>query len=80
MRTISSFPSITSVVVHVAQFIERFLQPGTYLNHNMDEISYSDFISRELILFSVTDNVCSVPSVVDGLKPGQRTGRALNES
>jgi DNA topoisomerase II len=48
------------------------LQPGTYLDHNTREISVSDFINRELILFSYADNVRSIPSVADGLKPGQR--------
>ena len=48
------------------------LQPGTYLDHNMDEISYSDFFNKELILFSMADNIRSIPSVMDGLKPGQR--------
>ena len=38
----------------------------------MEEIPFSDFINKELILFSMADNVRSIPSVVDGLKPGQR--------
>ncbi|THH17199.1 hypothetical protein EW146_g3569 [Bondarzewia mesenterica] len=50
----------------------RQLKPGTYLDHDTDEISISDFIHKELILFSMADNVRSIPSVVDGLKPGQR--------
>ncbi|KAF7986171.1 hypothetical protein HWV62_38564 [Athelia sp. TMB] len=50
----------------------RQFKPGTYLDHNMDEISYSDFINKELILFSMADNIRSIPSVADGLKPGQR--------
>ncbi|KAG2160244.1 DNA topoisomerase [Suillus bovinus] len=50
----------------------RQFKPGTYLDHNMDEIPYSDFINRELILFSMADNIRSIPSVADGLKPGQR--------
>ncbi|KAL4065795.1 DNA topoisomerase, partial [Scleroderma yunnanense] len=50
----------------------RQFKPGTYLDHNMDEIPFSDFINRELILFSMADNVRSIPSVADGLKPGQR--------
>ena len=54
------------------RFTDRFLQPGTYLDHDTDEISYSDFINKELILFSMADNVRSIPSVADGLKPGQR--------
>ncbi|KAL8625295.1 hypothetical protein ACOMHN_030053 [Nucella lapillus] len=35
-------------------------------------ITYSEFINRELILFSNADNVRSIPSLMDGLKPGQR--------
>ncbi|ELR18016.1 DNA gyrase/topoisomerase IV, A subunit [Acanthamoeba castellanii str. Neff] len=35
-------------------------------------ISYSDFINKELVLFSNADNIRSIPSVIDGLKPGQR--------
>lgn len=38
----------------------------------MSKISYSDFINKELILFSLADCVRSIPSMVDGLKPGQR--------
>ena len=47
-------------------------KPGTYLDHNVDEVPYSDFINKELILFSMADNIRSIPSVADGLKPGQR--------
>ncbi|OKO90321.1 DNA topoisomerase 2 [Penicillium subrubescens] len=50
----------------------RQFKPGTYLDHSMDKISYTDFINKELILFSMADNQRSIPSVVDGLKPGQR--------
>eukprot|EP00043_Microstomoeca_roanoka_P011493 m.108253 g.108253 ORF g.108253 m.108253 type:complete len:1678 (-) comp15211_c0_seq2:413-5446(-) len=46
--------------------------PGTYLDHDTDAISYSEFINKELILFSMADNVRSIPSIMDGLKPGQR--------
>ena len=35
-------------------------------------ITYSDFVNKELILFSNADNERSIPSLVDGLKPGQR--------
>jgi len=35
-------------------------------------VSYKDFVDRELILFSAYDLKRSVPSVFDGLKPGQR--------
>lgn len=36
------------------------------------EVSYKDFVDKELVLFSNLDNERSIPSVMDGLKPGQR--------
>ena len=50
----------------------RQFRPGTYLDMRVNEITYDDFINKELILFSMADNMRSIPSVVDGLKPGQR--------
>ncbi|KAK2809703.1 DNA topoisomerase 2 [Emmonsiellopsis sp. PD_5] len=50
----------------------RQFKPGTFLDHTTEEITYTDFINKELILFSMADNIRSIPSVVDGLKPGQR--------
>ncbi|KAF2725762.1 DNA topoisomerase II, partial [Polychaeton citri CBS 116435] len=47
--------------------------PGTYLDMSTNQqITYDDFINKELILFSMADNMRSIPSVVDGFKPGQR--------
>ncbi|CAK9439862.1 uncharacterized protein LODBEIA_P39620 [Lodderomyces beijingensis] len=46
--------------------------PGETLDPEIAEIPISDFINKELILFSMSDNVRSIPSVLDGLKPGQR--------
>ncbi|KAF9977382.1 DNA topoisomerase 2 [Actinomortierella ambigua] len=53
------------------QWLAQF-QPGTFLDNRVSEIPIQDFINKELILFSMADNVRSIPSVVDGLKPGQR--------
>lgn len=50
----------------------RQFKPGGYLDHSAQKITYTDFVNKELILFSMADNVRSIPSVVDGLKPGQR--------
>ena len=41
-----------------------------YLSKNT--VPISDLINKELVLFSISDNVRSIPSIVDGLKPGQR--------
>ncbi|KAF6031210.1 TOP2A [Bugula neritina] len=35
-------------------------------------ITYSEFVNKELVLFSNLDNERSIPCLVDGLKPGQR--------
>jgi DNA topoisomerase-2 len=42
------------------------------MDYGVSEIPISDFINKELILFSMADNIRSIPSVMDGFKPGQR--------
>lgn len=37
-----------------------------------NQVTYSEFVNKELILFSNADNERSIPNLVDGLKPGQR--------
>ncbi|EPR78948.1 DNA topoisomerase II [Spraguea lophii 42_110] len=46
--------------------------PGTFLDNSQSKITISDFVNKELILFSMADNIRSIPSVIDGMKPGQR--------
>lgn len=46
--------------------------PGIFVDHNIKVLRYKDFINKELIHFSIYDNIRSIPSLVDGLKPGQR--------
>ncbi|KAI0971156.1 DNA topoisomerase [Xylaria arbuscula] len=53
------------------EWLGRFV-PGTYLDHSTRQVTYDDFVNKELILFSMADNMRSIPSVIDGLKPGQR--------
>uniref|UniRef100_A0A7S2RU85 DNA topoisomerase 2 n=1 Tax=Mucochytrium quahogii TaxID=96639 RepID=A0A7S2RU85_9STRA len=45
---------------------------GTHIDFNVDSIKYKEFVNKELILFSMADNVRSLPSMMDGLKPSQR--------
>lgn len=54
----------------------RNLKAGTFLDHAQDTIRYADFINHELILFSMADNVRSIPCIMDGFKPGQRKVRS----
>jgi DNA topoisomerase-2 len=42
------------------------------VDHSVKELSISDFVNKELIHFAVADCKRSIPSLVDGLKPGQR--------
>lgn len=47
--------------------------PDIYLyEKNTRSVTYTDFVNKELVLFSNLDNERSIPSLVDGLKPGQR--------
>lgn len=47
--------------------------PELYLyEKDTKQVSYKDFVNKELVLFSNMDNERSIPSLVDGLKPGQR--------
>lgn len=47
--------------------------PDVYLyEKGTKQVSYQDFVNKELVLFSNLDNERSIPSVMDGLKPGQR--------
>ncbi len=38
----------------------------------VESMTYDAFINQELILFSMADNLRSIPSIMDGLKPAQR--------
>jgi DNA topoisomerase II len=47
--------------------------PENYLyQKDTKGITYTEFINKELVLFSNLDNERSIPSLVDGFKPGQR--------
>lgn len=50
----------------------RKYDPAIYVDHSASTLTYSDFVDKELIHFSNADNLRSIPSCVDGLKPGQR--------
>ena len=42
------------------------------LEYDDQFVTYSDFINKDLIHFSNGDNIRSIPSLIDGLKPSQR--------
>ncbi|EFC47666.1 DNA topoisomerase II [Naegleria gruberi] len=48
------------------------LKDGTFLDTTNGKVTITDFINNELILFSNQNNIRSIPSIVDGLKPSQR--------
>jgi len=51
------------------------VEKNTFLNYREAQdngVNYSDFINRELVLFSQYDNIRSIPHLLDGFKPSQR--------
>ena len=51
------------------------IEKNTYLDYSLAQsggVKYSDFINKELILFSQADNARSIPHLYDGFKPSQR--------
>lgn len=53
-------------------WILKSIEKNETIPHDQKRIPYSDFIHKDLVWFSIADNVRSIPSVVDGLKPSQR--------
>lgn len=47
-------------------------EEGTYVDHSQSQLSYYDFVNKELVQFAKYDTSRSIPSVVDGFKPSQR--------
>ncbi|XP_048869800.1 DNA topoisomerase 2-alpha isoform X2 [Brienomyrus brachyistius] len=63
---------LTSFMVDRRQRREHNL-PEDYLYGQATKfLSYNEFVNKELVLFSNSDNERSLPCLVDGLKPGQR--------
>jgi len=52
--------------------LNEFDEESTYNLSENHIVSYEDFINKELVNFSNADNVRSLPSIIDGLKPSQR--------
>ena len=51
--------------------LDNITSPKT-LDYTNSDVRVRDLINKELVLFSIADNVRSIPSLVDGLKPSQR--------
>ena len=55
------------------EWIRKNTESFEGLDYNTKEsVPISQLINKELVLFSISDTVRSIPSIVDGLKPGQR--------
>lgn len=53
------------------QWLQTY-NPDNALDHSIKQLRYKDFSNKEMILFSIADNMRSIPSLCDGFKPGQR--------
>ena len=59
------------------KWLEGTTTTETYLDYTTstvkeEGVKFTDFIDKEYILFSVYDNVRSIPHIIDGFKPSQR--------
>jgi len=54
------------------EWLSTFDPFSTFIDHSKGEIRIKDFINKELIFFSNADNIRSIPSALDGLKPSER--------
>jgi len=53
--------------------LDMFLAPESEVGYGTkSNISFEDFVDQEMIHFANADNIRSIPSMVDGLKPSQR--------
>ena len=62
---VGNFDNLVTVIV-----LTDYLETSDCLRTKI--LCLSDFINKELILFSRADNIRSIPCSVDGFKPGQR--------
>jgi len=51
--------------------LENIKNPET-LDYTNCKVNIKDLVNKELVLFSIEDNIRSIPNLVDGLKPSQR--------
>ena len=51
--------------------LENIKNPET-LDYTKCKVNIKDLVNKELVLFSIEDNIRSIPNLVDGLKPSQR--------
>jgi DNA topoisomerase-2 len=56
---------------HRKDWLKDYSRDNT-IDYTSKSVSIKDFIDRDLIHFSNSDNIRSIPSVIDGLKPSQR--------
>ncbi|XP_051968374.1 DNA topoisomerase 2-alpha [Xyrauchen texanus] len=63
---------LTSFMINRRQRREHNLPEEYLYGQETTSLSYHDFVNKELVLFSNSDNERSIPCSVDGLKPGQR--------
>ena len=54
------------------KWILQNIKEGSTLDYTKSNVQVKDLINKELVLFSIEDNIRSIPNLVDGLKPSQR--------
>jgi DNA topoisomerase-2 len=54
------------------EWIKEALRNKQVIDYNKKSVQIDYFINRELVQFSIYDNIRSIPNIIDGLKPSQR--------
>jgi DNA topoisomerase-2 len=54
------------------EWITRSIISNETLSNDQKRVSYTEFINKDLVWFSIADVIRSIPSMVDGFKPSQR--------
>ena len=55
------------------EWLKAFNPESAFINvSEVKNVTYTEFIYKDLIHFSIADNIRSIPNLMDGLKPGQR--------
>jgi DNA topoisomerase-2 len=51
--------------------LDNIKNPET-IDYTVSKVTITSLINKELVLFSIADNVRSIPNLIDGMKPSQR--------
>ncbi len=64
--------SSTHSLTHLLTYLLTIIPPGDFMDYAGSHVTYSEFVHKELIQYSLSSVQRAIPSIIDGLKPSQR--------